>query len=496
MTFELHARQIRKSFGGVEVLHGVDLDAVGGSVLALLGENGAGKSTLVKIIAGDYQADSGSIEVQGARYGVLSPREARTLGVAIIFQEFQDASTLTVAENISLGRLPNRYGFVSWRATRARARAILDELGVDIDVDRQVGTLRVGERQMVEIARSLSGSARLLILDEPTAALSHHEAETLFGFIRRLRGQGVAIIYITHRLDEVTEIADQVQVLRDGTTSLLSAVKETDRPRMIEAMIGRRMAEVGRPEAPIHALGEEPVLRWTGAGLGDTFSDVDVSVRAGEIVALFGKLGSGAEEVGESAFGIRHLDRGTLEVQGTVATFDRPSGAIGAGIGFLPADRKAGGAFAVRPVAENVAVASWPKLSRFGVIRDSVEAAAFQRWRKRLSIRSRNDPKQAMGTLSGGNQQKVLLARWLERNSRALVLIEPTRGVDVGARADIYRSLRDLAAQGVAILAVTSDYEEAVQVADRAYVMSKGRVAVELMGPEISTGRLLAAAGG
>ncbi len=496
MTFELHARQIRKSFGGVEVLHGVDLDAAGGSVLALLGENGAGKSTLVKIIAGDYQADSGEIQVDGASYGVLTPRQARELGVAIIFQEFQDASTLTVAENVSLGRIPNRYGFVSWRAMRRRARTILDQLGVELDVDRQVGTLRVGERQMVEIARSLSGSARLLILDEPTAALSHHEAETLFRFIRRLRDQGVAIIYITHRLDEVTQIADQVQVLRDGATSLLTAVKATDRPRMIEAMIGRRMAEVGRPEAPTHAIGDAPVLRWTGAGLGETFNDVDVSVKSGEVVALFGKLGSGAAEVGESAFGVRHLDRGTLEVQGTVATFDRPAGAIGAGIGFLPADRKAGGAFAVRSVAENVAVASWPILARFGMIRDKVEAAAFHRWRERLSIRSRNDAKQAMGTLSGGNQQKVLLARWLERNSRALVLIEPTRGVDVGARADIYRSLRDLAAQGVAVLAVTSDYEEAVQVADRAYVMSKGRVAAELTGPEISTGRLLAAAGG
>jgi ribose transport system ATP-binding protein len=496
MTFALHTRQIRKSFGGVEVLHGVDLDATGGSVLALLGENGAGKSTLVKIIAGDYQADSGEIDIDGTSYGVLTPRLARSLGVAIIFQEFQDASTLTVAENVSLGRIPNRYGVVSWGAMRRRARTILGQLGVDLDVDRTVGTLRVGERQIVEIARSLSQSARLLILDEPTAALSHHEAETLFRFITRLRDQGVAIIYITHRLDEVSMIADRVQVLRDGATSLLAAVKDTDRPRMIEAMIGRRMAEVGRPVAPTHEIGDEPVLRWTGAGVGNTFDDVDVSVRPGEVVALFGKLGSGAAEVGESAFGLRHLDRGTLEVHGTIATFDRPSGAIGTGIGFLPADRKVGGALAVRPVAENVAVASWPLLSRFGVIRDSVEAAAFRRWRDRLSIRSRNDPKQVMGTLSGGNQQKVLLARWLERRSRALVLIEPTRGVDVGARADIYRSLRDLAAQGVAVLAVTSDYEEAVQVADRAYVMSKGRVAIELIGTEISTGRLLAAAGG
>ncbi len=496
MTFELRARGIRKSFGGVDVLHGVDLDAVGGSGLALLGENGAGKSTLVKIIAGDYQADGGQIQVDGVGYGVLRPRQARALGVAIIFQEFQDASTLTVAENISLGRIPNSHGIVSWRAMRDRARTILDQLGVELDVDRLVGSLRVGERQMVEIARSLSGSARLLILDEPTAALSHHEAETLFEFVRRLREQGVAIIYITHRLDEVTEIADKVQVLRDGATSLLSSVADTDRQRMIEAMIGRRMADVGRPEAPSHAIGERPVLRWAGAGSGEAFEGVDATVRAGEVVVIYGKLGSGAAEVGESAFGIRPLDRGTLEVSGTVASFSRPFQAIDAGMGFLPADRKAGGAFAVRSVAENVAVASWPRLSRFGIIRDSVEANAFGRWRERLSIRSRNDPKQAMGTLSGGNQQKVLLARWLERDSQALVLIEPTRGVDVGARADIYRSLRDLAATGVAVLAVTSDYEEAVQVADRAYVMSKGRVAAELSGTDVTTGQLLAAAGG
>jgi len=275
-----------------------------------------------------------------------------------------------------------------------------------------------------------------------------------------------------------------------------SAVADTDRPRMIEAMIGRRMAEVARPSEPSHALGGEAALRWTGAGVGNAFDSVNLEVAPGEVVALFGKLGSGAAEIGESAFGIHRLDRGTLAVRGRVESFEEPLQAIGAGLGFLPADRKAAGAFAVRPVAENVAVASWPRLSRFGFILDRVEAATFQRWRERLSIRSRNDPKQTMGTLSGGNQQKVLLARWLERECQALVLIEPTRGVDVGARADIYQSMRDLAATGVAVLAVTSDYEEAVQVADRVYVMSKGRIAAELVGGEITTGRLLAAAGG
>jgi ribose transport system ATP-binding protein len=496
MPIEFQARQIRKSFGGVEVLHGVDLDAVGGSVLALLGENGAGKSTLVKIIAGDYQPDSGQVVIDGTSFPMLTPRQARDLGVGIIFQEFQDAGTLTVAENISLGRLPNRGGLVSWSAMRERAKRILGQLEVDIDPDATVGSLRVGERQIVEIARSLTGAARLLILDEPTAALSHHEAEVLFGFIRRLRAQGVALIYITHRLDEVTQVADHVQVLRDGSTSLLTDVKATDRRSMIEAMIGRRMAEVGRPAPPATPPGGQPALEWHGASSGRAFQDVDVAVRPGEVVALFGKLGSGAAEVGESAFGLRPLTAGSLSVQGKVSTFGQPPAAIGAGIGFLPADRKAGGAFLVRPVAENVAAASWSQLGRLGFISAGIEARAFSRWRERLRIRSRNDPAQPMGTLSGGNQQKVLLARWLERDATALVLIEPTRGVDVGAREDIYRSLRDLAAMGAAVLVVTSDYEEAVQVADRSYVMSRGRVVAELEADAITTGQLLAAAGG
>lgn len=496
MGFELRASQIRKSFGGIEVLHGVDLDATAGSVLALLGENGAGKSTLVKIIAGDYQADSGAVIIDGVEHLSLTPRQARDLGVAIVFQEFQDASTLTVAENISLGRIPNRRGIVSWSAIQQRAKTILDQLEVDLDPNAIVGTLRVGERQIVEIARSLAGAARLLILDEPTAALSQHEAAILFDFIRRLKAQGQAIIYITHRMDEVTQIADRVQVLRDGTTSLLAPVAETDRRAMIEAVIGRRMADVGRPAPPTHPIDDEPVLRYVGASLGRAFSDVSLDVRPGEIVGLFGKLGSGAAELAEAAFGLSGLDAGTLEVQGAVSHLRQPTSAIAAGVGFLPADRKAGGAFMVRSVAENVAVASWARMATFGFIADRAEAKAFHRWRERINIRSRNDPKQLMGTLSGGNQQKVLLARWLERGSKVLVLVEPTRGVDVGARDDIYASLRELAATGVAILIVTSDYEEAVQVADRAYVMAKGAIVGQFIGDAITTSALLAAAGG
>jgi ribose transport system ATP-binding protein len=497
VSFQLHASEIRKSFGGVEVLHAVDLDATGGSVLALLGENGAGKSTLVNIIAGVYVPDSGGIIVDDVTYPQLTPAKAQELGVAIIFQEFQDAATLTVAENISLGRLPNRRGVVNWSAMRARAKAILEQLEVAISPNAVIGQLRIGERQIVEIARALSHDARLLILDEPTAALSHHEATILFDFIRRLRAKGIAVIYITHRLDEVAAIADQVQVLRDGSTALIGKVLDVDRKAMVEAMIGRRMAEVGRPKDVAHAISDQPAIRWQGASSGVTFNDVSAEVRSGEVVAIFGKLGSGAAELGETAFGLRKLDAGSLAIEGRAATLQNPYQAIGAGVGFLPAERKAGGAFMVRPVAENIAVASWPRLARFGeFITAAVEARTYQRWRDRLSIKSRNDPRQTIGTLSGGNQQKVLLARWLERASRVLVLIEPTRGVDVGAREDIYRVLRDLAAEGIAVLVITSDYEEAVQVADRAYVMNKGRLVASYVGDQISTSRLLEAAGG
>lgn len=494
----LAARGIRKSFGGVEVLHGVDLVASGGSVLALLGENGAGKSTLVKIASGVYTADAGTISVGGADHESLTSWGARDLGIAIISQEFQDAATLSVAENISLGNLPASRGFVRWPEVRKRAEGILSALEVDIDPDRMVGDLRLGERQIIEIARALSREAKVLILDEPTAALSFHEAEVLFDFVRRLRADGVALVYITHRLDEVERISDRVQVLRDGSTALEAPSGEVDRRMMVEAMIGRRASEIGRP-VPVDSEGHDaPVLRWSGAGSLDYFDDVNVEVGSHEVVALYGKLGSGASEVAETAFGLRAVDRGALQIgNGDVDAPESPIGAVNTGIGYLPAERKTAGGFMVRPVAENVAVASWPRLAKYGFwIRKATEAEAYQRWHEKLSIRSRNDPQQIMGTLSGGNQQKVLLARWLENRSDVLVLVEPTRGVDVGAREDIYGALRELAASGVGVLVVTSDYEEAFQVADRVYVMTRGSVVAELQGDEITTGSLLELAGG
>lgn len=486
---------IRKSFGGVEVLKGIDLEARSGSILALLGENGAGKSTLVKIIVGDYTPTAGSIVIDGTPHAALTPVESGLAGISMIAQEFNDAPTLTVAENISLGRLPSRYGIVRWREVQRRAHAVLDSLEAHIEVDADVATLTVGERQLVEIARALSNEARVLILDEPTAALSQHEADILFSQVRRLRDQGKAIIYITHRLDEVFELSDRVQVLRDGEVALLEDTSSVDRDRLVAAMVGRHDLVTGRPP-PSEAVVGDVALRWRNASSHRRFTDVNVEVRTGEVVALYGKLGSGALEIGRSAFGLDPIDAGTLEVAGEPVSLTKPVDAVAKGIGFLSEDRKVGGAFATRPVGENVAVASWSRLSTTGLLTTDVEQKALDRWYERLAIRSSGKAGQPMDELSGGNQQKVLVARWLERQAQALVLLEPTRGVDVGARADLYKVLRQLATEGAAILIVTSDYEEVIAVADRSYVIAKGRTTAELAGDDITMNALLAHAGG
>jgi ribose transport system ATP-binding protein len=492
MTAVLSAVDIHKSFGGVEVLHGVGLDANAGSILALLGENGAGKSTLVRILAGDYVPDAGEITIGEQRFSHLTVKSAQAAGIRMIHQEFPDAPTLSVAENISLGRLPARRGLVRWRAVRERARAVLDQIGVDLDPEAPVGSLRVGERQIVEIAKALSDRARVLILDEPTAALSQREVERLFDFLRRLRDGGAAIIYITHRLDEVQALSDHVQVLRDGSVAARGVTEGFDRRALVEAMIGRGVGDVARPPVRTWELAAEPVLALRDASCEPWFEQVSLQVHPGEILVLYGKLGAGTAEVAEAIFGLRTLSSGTITIDGVEGAASGPAASVARGIGFVPADRKRDGILPVRPVAENVAASSWSRLSRFRfLISRVVEARAYRRWHEALSIRSRNDPRQPVATLSGGNQQKVVLARWLERGSPLLVMMEPTRGVDVGARAELYDKMRELAAQGLAVLLSTADQEEVVQVADRALVMVRGRVVCQLEGDAITTKRLL-----
>lgn len=497
MTPLLQVRGIRKSFGGVEVLQGINLDAAEGRVLALLGENGAGKSTLVKIISGDYQPSAGQLIWDGTTYDQLTPITAQALGIRMIYQEINDAPTLSVAENIFLGRLPRTAGFVRWREVRARAREILEDLEVDIDPAAPMSSLRIGERQVVEIARALTGEARLLILDEPTAALSNEEVQRLFHFVRRLRDRGTALIYITHRLDELRQVADEVAVLRDGNLVLQGEVADLTRSQMVEAMVGAPIAEVGRPEIAEVAEATPPALRLRGASSGKYFTDVDLTVRPGEVVALYGKVGSGIAEVAEAVFGTRKLTSGEIELPDGPGPRS-PSEAVRRGIGLLPADRKREGAFLALSTAQNLVAPTWGAKGhgRF-IAKRGEEATAFGTWRDALRIRvGAAGANQPLLTLSGGNQQKVLLARWLHAGSHLLLLVEPTRGVDVGARQEIYATVRRLAAQGLAVLVATSDYEEVVQLADRAIVMAAGRVSRELAPENVNTNALTDAAAG
>ncbi|MCF8521989.1 MAG: sugar ABC transporter ATP-binding protein [Candidatus Planktophila sp.] len=487
-----HLKDIRKSFNGVEVLHGVDLTLAPGEVLALLGENGAGKSTLVKILAGDIPPTSGSITIADTELARLDVYQARQLGVRMIFQELNDAPTLSVAENIFLGQWPGSKGFVAWGDMREKAREILKRLEVDIDVDAQAGSLRVGERQILEIARALTQNAKVLVLDEPTAALSNTEVERLFIVMDQLKKQGVGMIYITHRLDEVSRVADRVQVLRDGNSVLTVDAKGAQRDVLVTAMLGHEALKNARP-APVSTTGNG--LEITNLSSGDDFTDVSMTINAGEVVCLFGKIGSGSSEVLESIYGLRPVTGGSIQIFGKKFTPKSPQESSSSGIGYLPADRQRLGSFGSRSVAENLAVASWKAMSRLGFVDAGNEVKAFSRWSDALKISARRGPTQEIATLSGGNQQKVLLGRWFEAKVQVLLLVEPTRGVDVGARRDIYDIIRRQAKEsGMAVLVATSDYEEVVLLADRALVMSRGKIVSEFTGNSVEATSLISAA--
>ncbi len=471
----LRCSGIRKAFPGVLALDDVDLEVAPGQVHALVGENGAGKSTLMKILAGAVRADAGRIEIDGLPVTITDARSALACGVSIVYQEFNLAVDLSVSENIFLGRWPTspRTRLVDFKALHHRARGLLDKLRINIPVRQLVGMLTVAQQQMVEIAKALSLDARILILDEPSAVLTPHELEALFALVGDLKRRGVSIIYISHRLDEIFEIADRVTVLRDGRNISTRPVAEIQRDRLIAEMIGRELSD----EFPQRATQpSEVVLSVRGLSTANRCHDVSFDVRAGEVFALAGLVGSGRTSVAMTIFGAVPATAGTVRVGSTTGPFRNPRRAIAAGVALLPEDRKTQGLLLERNLRENITLANREASAIAGVISLSRERATTRRMMVDLRVRAVST-ESLISTLSGGNQQKALLARWMGRPHRVMILDEPTRGLDVGAKREIYTLINRLVAEGVAVLMISSELPEVIGVADRIGVMHEGRLA-------------------
>jgi ABC-type sugar transport system ATPase subunit len=470
----LAARGLSKSYGGVRVLHGVDFELGAGEVHALVGENGAGKSTLVKILAGAVRADAGSVELRGAALPPGDPLAVRRLGVSVVHQEFTLVPELDVTDNVYLGR-ERGWPFLR-RAEMVRAvRARLHELGVDVDIRTPVGRLSVAHQQLVEIARALELDASVLVLDEPSASLSAREVARLLAVVRQLRDRGLGVIYISHRFDEIFAVADRVTVLRDGRHVATTPAGSVDRAQLIKWMVGREISEEFPARAPTPG---SPALEVRGLTAAGRFRDVSFTVRAGEIVGLAGLVGAGRTSTALAIVGAVDAS-GDVRVNGTPLATRSPASAIEHGLAYLTEDRKSRGIFGDLSTSVNITIAFLRAFSRWGFISNARERQAAARAARDFDVRAASLEQRA-GTLSGGNQQKMLLARFLLERRVAVILDEPTRGVDVGARAEIYALMNRLTAEGLAILMISSDLPELVGMADRVVVMREGRVTGEI----------------
>ncbi|HEX6014066.1 MAG TPA: sugar ABC transporter ATP-binding protein [Geminicoccaceae bacterium] len=473
----LEVEGLEKSFPGVRALAGVRFDVRAGEAHALLGENGAGKSTLIKIVSGVYRPDTGEIRIDGRKVRLAGPQEAQEAGIATVYQELLLFPDLTVAENVFLGHAPRaRWGGIDWRVMRAKAAEILASLEIhELDVAAPVSTLSVANRQRVEIAKALSLNARVLILDEPTAALPEADVERLFAIVRNLRARGVGVVYISHRMAEIFALADRVTVLRDGAYVATKPVSATSEPELIAMMVGRTIdqlfpkvtARVGEPVLEVRDLVSPPVVRG-----------VSLSVRAGEIVGLAGLIGSGRSELAQTVFGILPASSGEIRLAGRPVRIASPGDAKRHGVAYVPEDRATQGVIRPMSLRHNVSLAILRRIARRWFIDRGAEAELAADAIARFAIRARG-PEQIVGKLSGGNQQKVVLGKWLATRPKLLIMDEPTRGIDVGAKAEIHRLMGELAAQGLAVLMISSELPEVLGMSDRILVMREGRIAAE-----------------
>ncbi|CAN5876624.1 sugar ABC transporter ATP-binding protein [soil metagenome] len=483
-------KNVSKEFPGVLAVDSVDLEIVPGEVHVMAGENGAGKSTLMKLLSQVERPSQGEVEISGEPVEFHGPGYAQSLGVAMVYQEFALATHLSVAENLFLGREPGRAGFVNRRAEKERAGRLLERVGLQVDPDRTVSGLTVAEQQRVEIAKALAIDAKVLILDEPTATLAEREIEGLFEVIRDLTSHGIAVLYISHRLDEIFHIADRVTVMRDGKIVETLPVSVLDEDKLVRLMVGREVANLyPKPEIEIG----EVLLRVSGIRRGEVLKECSFELRSGEILGFAGLVGAGRTELARAVFGADHIDSGTVELEGRKLRIRKPSDAIEAGVGYLTEDRKGDGLALQLGVDQNITLANLP--ARFGFLDLGGERQIANRRKDELNIRTPSIRRRVQ-VLSGGNQQKVIVARWLETRARVLFFDEPARGIDVGAKAEMFGLIGELAKEGNGMVLISSYLPELLNMCDRILVMREGEVAGVIEREEFSEERIIALATG
>jgi len=488
----LVVRDADKRFGGVQALNRANFTLRSGEIHALLGENGAGKSTLVKVLAGVHRLDSGSVQLHGKPFIQGSPRLSMEQGITVIYQEPSLFPDLSLAENVFISRLPKKGLGITWSKAREETAALFEELGVDMDPERLARGLSIADQQVVEIAKALSLDASVILMDEPTAALTASEVSRLMNVMRKLAARGKAVVFVSHRLDEVFAICDEITVMRDGETVAESPVDKTSIPEVIKWMVGRELNEMyPKLDTKIGSI----ALEVKSLNSASEFKDVSFNVKQGEIVALAGLVGSGRSEVARAIFGVDPYDSGEVLIDGQPLPPRKPKVSVSKGLALVPEDRRQQGLFMISSVATNVATEMLSKLSKLGFIGSKSEVRLTETWQKKLQIKYAT-PKAPVESLSGGNQQKTVLAKWLATDPRVLIVDEPTRGIDVATKAEVHRLLSESAAEGLAVLMISSELPEVLGMADRIYVMHEGRLTAEMSRKEATQEKIMVAATG
>jgi monosaccharide-transporting ATPase len=491
----LSMRSISKAFGGIPALAAASLEVAPGEVHALVGQNGAGKSTMIKILTGYVSRDEGDIQFDGGPFEARSPQDAQHKGISTIYQEINLVPFRSVTENICLGRESRRFGLLDWKAMHEQARTLLARFKIDLDVRKPLLRFNTATQQMVAIARAIGFEAKLVIMDEPTSSLDEREVAVLFDVIRQLKSEGVSVIFVSHKLDELYEVCDRVTIMRDGRTVRTADMASISKLELVASMLGRDIAQVAKSAT---AFGDrrgqigDVVLAADHLSAGHKVHDISFSVRRGEIVGFAGLLGAGRTETARLVFGADPMRSGAISLDGKSLVPREPIDAIRAGIGFSPEDRKYEGIVPEMAVAENLTLALMPQLSKAGIVDEAKQRAIVEKFIKRLDIKC-SGPDQKIRELSGGNQQKVLLARWLAMNPKLLILDEPTRGIDVGAKAEIQSLIKELADQGLAVLMISSELEEVLEGSDRVFVLREGRNVAEFPHAEASESAVMTA---